>query len=195
VYSIAIDVGQYLPDWRPTSDYRQGVSAQSHLGGGVLLELSHDLDYLGWLFGPFDTAYCVTAHTGALDADVEDRADALLTRDDAGPVASVHLDFLQRALCRTLKVVGERGTLIWDLAANTIHWRDGAGAAQCLYEDKNYERNRMYLDQLTHFAQVARGEVQPMVGIDDALLTLRCVDALKRSAALQQAVRLEAAAP
>ena len=45
-------VGQYLPDWRSASDYRTGVSAQHALGGGAPLELSHELDYLGWLFGP-----------------------------------------------------------------------------------------------------------------------------------------------
>jgi predicted dehydrogenase len=49
--SVRCEVGQYLPSWRPDDDYRIGVSARRDLGGGVLLELSHELDYLRWIFG------------------------------------------------------------------------------------------------------------------------------------------------
>src|SRR5690606_29956228 len=55
IHSVSIEVGQYLPDWRPATDYRKNVSACKKLGGGVLLELSHELDYLTWLFGEFDS--------------------------------------------------------------------------------------------------------------------------------------------
>jgi len=46
VYSVRSVVGQHLAGWRPGTDYRHGVSAKSSMGGGVLLELSHELDYL-----------------------------------------------------------------------------------------------------------------------------------------------------
>ena len=49
--SVRCEIGQYLPNWRPDTDYRTGVTARSDLGGGVLLELSHEIDYLRWIFG------------------------------------------------------------------------------------------------------------------------------------------------
>ena len=42
VLSVRSEVGQYLPSWRPGGDYRENVSAQAALGGGALLELSHE---------------------------------------------------------------------------------------------------------------------------------------------------------
>ena len=48
---VRAEVGQYLPDWRAGRDYRTTVTAQRRLGGGALLELSHEIDYLRWLFG------------------------------------------------------------------------------------------------------------------------------------------------
>ncbi len=189
VRSVSVDVGQYLPDWRPMTDYRKNVSARSELGGGVLLELSHELDYLGWLFGPFSTAYCVARNTGALEIDVEDTVDALLVRADQLAI-SVHMDFLQRAPVRICKVVGEKGTLIWDILNNGIILHVGRDQQCVLFEDSCYDRNNMYIDQLRHFSQVAMGSAMPAIRLEDGLQTLRLIEAMKKSAVSGQVVKI-----
>lgn len=189
VRSVSVEVGQYLPDWRPSSDYRKNVSAQRELGGGVLLELSHELDYLGWLLGGFETAYCVARNTGALEIDVEDTVDALLVRSDRLAV-NVHMDFLQRAPVRTCKVVGQQGTLVWDILNNGIILHTGRDQSRVLFEDPDYDRNNMYLDQLRHFSQVAQGLAAPVIGLDDGLQTLCLIEAMRKSVATGQAVKI-----
>ena len=74
VLSVRCETGQYLPSWRPEIDYRQSVSARQELGGGVLLELSHEFDYLRWIFGEIDWVEGVISQSGCLDIDVEDNA-------------------------------------------------------------------------------------------------------------------------
>ncbi|ONH56705.1 Predicted dehydrogenase [Pseudomonas cedrina] len=189
VRSVAVDVGQFLPDWRPASDYRKNVSARHELGGGVLLELSHELDYLGWLFGSFKTVYCVTRHTGDLEIDVEDSVDALLVRDDH-LVVNVHMDFLQRAPVRICKVVGQLGTLYWDILNNSIILHTDRNQRQVLFESPDYDRNNMYLDQLRHFAIVAAGLAAPAIGLKDGLAALRLIEAMKMSASTGQVVNI-----
>ena len=189
IHAVMVDVGQYLPDWRPGTDYRRNVSARRQLGGGALLELSHELDYLVWLFGRFETAYCVAATSGALDLDVEDRVDAILSRRH-GPTANLHMDFLQRAACRTCKVVGERGNLVWDLARNRIDMQTSSSESECLFDDPAFDRNQTYLAELSQFARVAAGESEPLVDIEAALYTLRLADALKCSSATGRAVAI-----
>ncbi len=51
IYSVQVDLGEYLPDWHPWEDYRQSYAARADQGGGVVLTLIHELDYLHWLFG------------------------------------------------------------------------------------------------------------------------------------------------
>lgn len=190
VHSVAAEVGQYLPDWRPQTDYRQNVSAQSRLGGGALLELSHELDYLAWLFGPAETVYCSARNTGSLDIDVEDLVVAMLTGPGTPPI-SLQLDFLQRVPSRRCKVVGEHATLEWDIIGNRITLQAPEGS-QVLFDDPGADRNRMYLDELAGFATALAAGTQPEVSLGEAILVLRQIDALRHSAATGSAVTIGA---
>lgn len=189
IHGVAIDVGQYLPDWRPASDYRKNVSARKELGGGVLLELSHELDYLCWLFGSFETAYCIASNSGALEIDVEDRVDAILT-SRSGLVANLHMDFLQRAPSRTCRIIGQHGTLVWNILCNSISLLGEKGAETVLFSEPEYDRNTMYLDELARFAKLAVGELSPAVDVEQALSTLCLIEALKHSSVSRQVARI-----
>jgi predicted dehydrogenase len=119
VCTAHVQVGQYLPDWRPGSDYRAGVSAQAALGGGALLELSHEIDYALWLFGKPLSLQCSLAHASGLDLDVEDSAHLILEYANPDKRVLVQLDFLQRTPYMAVRAVGTEGTLIADLIRET----------------------------------------------------------------------------
>lgn len=118
VHTAHVQVGQYLPDWRPDSDYRTGVSAQAKLGGGALLELSHELDYATWLFGMPESLQCTRGKLSALEIDVEDSATVLMEYADKH--VTVQLDFLQRVANMGVQIVAENGTLKADLMTEEI---------------------------------------------------------------------------
>ena len=57
LYFARLEVGQYLPTWRPDTEVGQMVSARRELGGGALLELSHELDLVTALLGLPERVY------------------------------------------------------------------------------------------------------------------------------------------
>lgn len=181
VQSVLVNVGQYLPSWRPQSDYRRNVSAQRSLGGGVLLELSHELDYLRWLFGDFQTVYCLARTSGTLDLDVEDCVDALLS-SPGGPVVQLHMDFLQRTPMRTCRVIAAQGEIVWDLMANRVDCHRGDNS-ETLFDDPSFDRNQTYLAELDHLASIRSGTARPAIGLAFAAATISLVDAMRASAA------------
>ena len=73
-------------------DYRQGYSARSDLGGGVILTLCHPLDYLLWLIGEVSALWSFSDYLGNLDLEVEDTAEIGL-RFSNGVLGSVHLNY------------------------------------------------------------------------------------------------------
>lgn len=78
VLFVRSEFGQYLPDWRPEQDYRENYSARSSLGGGIILDSSHEIDYLRWFFGEIEQVYCRSSIQSELEVDVEDTASIIL---------------------------------------------------------------------------------------------------------------------
>ncbi len=111
VLSVQARVGQHLSQWRPDRDYRDTVTAGP--SGGALLELSHELDLIGWLAGP----------TVVEEVQLDDLAVCVLRLADGG-LASVELNLLDRWPTRQMVVTGERSTHVLDLVDGTVH-RDG----------------------------------------------------------------------
>ena len=71
---VDFNASSWLPDWRPQIEYKDSVSAKNDLGGGVLLELSHEIDLALWLFGKFEITYSFIRNSRILDIDVDDQA-------------------------------------------------------------------------------------------------------------------------
>lgn len=177
---VQAEVGQHLAGWRPGTDYRDGVSAQAALGGGALLELSHEFDYLRWMLGEFTEAQGMLRTSGLLDLDVEDCVDAQLRRAD-GLTVQVHLDFLQRPARRVCRFTGSDGILNWDLIANRVEILKPEGTPERLWDDASLDRNAIYIALLRNFERVVRGDEAPSVSLSDGLGTLRLVDAIRQS--------------
>lgn len=116
VVRAGFQVGQWLPDWRPDQDYRQTYSAHARQGGGVILDLIHEVDQVRWLLGEFDRIVALAGQLSCLDLQAEDTACALLGRD-GGPFVTLSQDYVSRRRVRRYEFVGEEGTLIWDFSA------------------------------------------------------------------------------
>ena len=187
---VQVECGQYLPDWRPGTDYRKSVSAQKRLGGGALLELSHELDYILWLFGKVSSVVAKVKNTGTLDIDVEDSVSALL-KCKAGYLIQLQLDFLQRQPRRMLRVVCESGTLEWNLALNSITFDRGQGDKRVLFSDRSYDKNEMYIEQIRCFVAFIKNEADFGSTIGSAAAVMELVSAIKRSSEIDAWMDLE----
>ena len=128
ISAVRLWFGSWLPDWRPTVDYRQTYSAQRRLGGGVLMDAIHELDLLVWLLGDgdFTVAGAIVDRVGPLEIDVEDTVKALL-RHRSGVVAEVSLDYLSRRYRRGIEVIGTDATIRLDWARQVIEVEDATG--------------------------------------------------------------------
>lgn len=184
VLRFRAETAQYLPDWRPGKDYRESVSARSDLGGGVLLELSHELDYLRWIFGEWDWVSAWTGRTSSLEIDVEDTGLVTIGIEgghSAKPlVGQLSLDFVRRDKTRTVTAVCESGTLRWDGIAGTVEVNEPSGSQwETVVTDSGPQST--YRAQWESFLSVVEKGCAPRVAISDAVAAVRAVEAIRQS--------------
>jgi predicted dehydrogenase len=191
VIAARAEVGQFLPDWRPGTDYRAGVSAQSRLGGGALLELSHELHYLYWMFGMPSRVTARGGQLGDLDMDVEDLVELTLEYESPRRLVNVHLDLVQRVPHRSCRFIGSEGTLVWDAMRDSVEaYQAESGTWAQVPVRSLSDRNQMYVDELQHFLDCIERGLRPVVDGTDGLKTLVIVDAAKRSMACNSTVEV-----
>ena len=142
--SVRVHWGEYLPNWHPWEDYRQGYSARADLGGGVVLTLSHPLDYLRWLFGDVSSLWAFSSSNSDLDVDVEDLAEIGLAFEN-GIIGSVHLDYIQRPPTHRLEIIGSEGTIRWNNETGAVGVYSGDGRVETHPVPQNFNRNDMFL--------------------------------------------------
>lgn len=182
ILGVRAEVGQYLPDWRPGSRYQDSVSARRDLGGGALLELSHEIDYVYWMLGMPSRVAAMGGRYGDLDIEVEDMASLCLEYDRPRRLVNIHLDFLQRSVSRSCKFIGSEGTLIWNGIADVLElYRPESGTWSRIEVPALPDRNAMYLDELSHFLECVEQKRTPVIDGRQGRDVLRIVVAAKES--------------
>ncbi len=192
--------GEYLPNWHPWEDYRQSYAARADLGGGVIVTLTHPLDYLRFLLGDISALWSFNGHISPLDVDVEDAAEIGL-RFSGGAVGGVHLNYFQRPPVHRLEIVGTSGTLNWDNSDGVLRFQSmpaafgtwssepPAAGMEIFSPPPGFERNTLFLAQTRHFMDVVAG-AQPVCTLDDGVQAMRLALAAKQSQATGLVVEL-----
>ncbi len=183
------EVGQSLPDWRTTGVPVAGAVAA--LGGGVLLELSHEIDILCWLLGKPSAVSASLARRGDVTVDVEDCADLLLEWPN-GARGTLHLDWLSRPPRRSCTIIGTEGTLRADLMTGALDlytegWRN-------LVPPASDRIGATYPAEIRHFLDCIANGAKPLISGAAALDTLSVVAAAKEAAAAGRRTTVPSAA-
>ena len=181
VLAVQAQVGEYLPDWRPGRNYRDTTSARAEWGGGVIFELSHELDYVSWLLGPVVDVSCLQGRVSNLDIDVEDVA-AITLRFQSGAIGSVHLDCLQRVPSRTCRLIGELGTIEWDYHGKHARLQNAKGSAAEVFSYPEFTRDLRFETEMRHLLDCLSGAAMPRADLAAAVSSLKIALAARRSA-------------
>ena len=179
----------HLEDWHPWEPYQQFFMARRELGGGALLDESHFLDLMLWIFGMPEEVYARVEKISALQIDSDDNVD-IIAAYGSGLRATLHLDLMGRPHDRAITVVGDAGTLAYSYESNAIKV-GRTGAAEWTTENFVCERNEMFMGASREFLSLIRGErAAPSCGVADGVRALSIVDACRRSSDSGAVVKL-----
>ena len=170
-FAVNAYAGQYLPNWRPGTDYRYGYSAQKSEGGGVLRDLSHELDYLNWLFGEWTAVTALGGQISNLELDSDD-VFSLLFETSNCPIVTVSLNYLDSILRRDLLALTDKGSVHLDFATSVVTFNGQS-------ERFDVARDDTFIAE--HLA--ALGHDSGLCTLNEGMTVMKMIDACERAAA------------
>lgn len=165
VNEVNVYCGSFLPDWRPGVDFKTVYSANKELGGGVHIDLIHELDYVYWLFGNPEQKKSFFRNNSSLDITAYDYANYLWEYDKF--VANIVLNYYRKDAKRSLEVLCESGTYTVDLLCNTISFNN-----KIIFESTQAIGDT-YINQMNFFLQQVLHNGDDFNSIDQAYKILK----------------------
>ena len=170
IVSAEIRACSYLPEWRPDRDYRQTESASAEAGGGVLRDLSHELDYALWLLGPWRRLSAIGGHLSRLEIDCDD-SWAVLFETTRCPSVMLSMNYLDRREERWLIVNTERGTIKADICNRTL-----ALNGTMLFAGTSADVDQTYVDE---DRALLSGDVRDFCSFDEGVAVVKMIGAIE----------------
>lgn len=171
LYSCRTSCGQYLPTWRPGTDHRKCYSAHRELGGGVLRDLSHELDYMAMICGPWKSVTAIGGKYSDVTVSSDDQFGILFESEHC-PLCICHIDYLARDVHRDLFVEYDGGSIHLDFIRNTLLHNGQT-------EQLVLERNELFR---TMHTEVITGDRTYFKHSDDSLNVLTLIEAAESAA-------------
>jgi predicted dehydrogenase len=153
IHSVRIECRSFLPEWQPYRDYRESYSARAS-EGGVLRDMSHEVDYACWLFGIPKAVSGTIGNTGRLGIESEEIAEAFWVAP-GGACVSMALDYLSNPPSRFVRAHGSLGEIEYDFLSRRLVLRETSGRKQ--EERLQGNPGDMYVEQMRRFLQAASG--------------------------------------
>lgn len=139
--SVHAKCGQYLPTWRPNADYRDSYSSKTD-GGGVLLDLSHEIDYVQWLFGKIEGIKSYKVKVSDLEIDSDDLT-MLLGKTEKDVMVNISIDYISKITHRKILLDTIDNSYELDFILNKLIRKDKNGLEES-FSFKNLEKNFMF---------------------------------------------------
>lgn len=170
ILSVVSYVGQYLPNWRPDVDYRQSYSSHAIQGGGVLRDLSHEIDLVYWLFGEVVSVAAKGGKISNLEIDSEDSYSILLSTQHVSQI-SLTMNYLDRISQRTLIINCQDNSFLVDLVGSRYKTKETEEVFQI-------DKNSSYKKQID---LLLKKDYQNFCEFQDGLKVMKCIEMIEES--------------
>lgn len=189
------EFGFYLGKWWPGRNYRTSYMAKAEEGGGLLLDVSHEIDLMIWFLGPVEEVSAYADRRSRLEMEGWDLIKVLM-RMESGALVSLSMDCLQPTYTRGFAMVGEDSALRWHCPEG----RADTSVGELVFCAPSFDRfesvalagssQETYLEELRDFLSSVRTGRSPACGWREAMEVLRVVEAIHRSIEQKRSVQV-----
>ena len=184
VVRATFEAGQWLPDWRPNQNYSTSYSASSVMGGGVILDLIHEVDIARFLFGEFSEIHAFAGKFSSLNIQSEDTACIILRPTSGKLLLSINIDYVSRKPKRKYEIVGDKGSIVLDITNNSIYLVTQSDEIILDNDSLSFDIPNTYITSMTEFLKAVSSGVKTSQDLSEGLLSAELAIKIKEAAGL-----------
>lgn len=180
VRHVQFHMSAHLADWHPWEPHQSFFMASVDQGGGALLDESHWIDLMVWLFGMPEKIIARVEKISDLEIETDDNVDVIAIYA-GGLRVTIHLDLYGRPHEKYIRFIGEDGTLVWSAEPNRIGI---SGKSEQIWEEEIFDcvRNDMFISVAEEFVDVIRGNSSELTcDLMDGLNVMRIIEMIRKS--------------
>lgn len=174
IFFVRGEFSEYLPDWHPYEKYNSFYMAKKELGGGSILDQSHVMDLVHYLFGNFKSVMAFNNKISRLEIEADDIAEMIVELDN-GILASIHTDIFGRKHNKSLEIKGSKGNIHWDFYKNAVSIYDAETKTLKVEEDFDKDFNKVYIEELKYFIDHSKNNTQAHPNLDVGIDTMNLI--------------------
>ena len=179
IITARVEAGFYLPNWHPWEDYRNFYMSKRSGGGGALLDYSHEINYIEWLFGEIKEVTGIVGHFSNLDLTSDDLSVSFLKTNN-NIIVELHLDLLQFNEERTIKIIGNEGSIKASLmTGEIIIFKNNFKKQEKLKLKLDYDA--MYFKQYDIFFDLINGKKRDYISGKGGLSSMHVIEGIRMS--------------
>ena len=187
---VRAECGFYLPNWHPWEDYRKFYMAHKNQGGGVLLDTSHEINYLQRLFGKVKSIQGTVGKFSNLEITSDDLALSILKFKKNNIIGHVHLDLLQFEKSRSFKIIGTKGVIEGSLVTNKLKLFIN-NKKKSTEKKINYNFDNIYFTQLRQFWFLIKNRRNNLCTGEEAYHTMQIIEGIRKSHKLRKKIEIK----
>ena len=179
LHHVHFIMSAHLADWHPWERYQDFFMANKDQGGGALLDESHWVDLMVWMFGMPAGVSATIDKVSDLEIDTDDSVDMLI-KYDSGLHVTLHLDLYGRPHEKSIRFSGDKGVLLWTETPNRIAITNGESGQP---EERHFtcDRNDMFVAMAGEFLRVLEGAAPTTCRLEDGIAVLKILEAARES--------------
>lgn len=163
--------GLSLPLWRPERKYQDSYSAHRSKGGGVLLDLSHELDLAQWLCGTISKFKAFSGKYSNLEISSDDLLE-FIGKTEHNSLINISLDYISKIPKREILIHTHENTYDINLIKSQIQINEKFINIQPSESDKMTQE--MHLNLLNHESKTI------CCTYKEAIITMKLIENIMR---------------
>jgi len=171
IYNARITCCSNLKTWRKNINYNESYSADIKRGGGVLLDLSHEIDYLNWLFPDLNILFSVNNKISNLNISSDDFLN-IFGKINNKSFFQITLNYFSIISERKIILDGQNLYVEADLIKNTIIIKDSKKITKKSFKINIFKNN-------LHYA-ILNNKIKNICSIDEGLYIMKLVKKIKK---------------